>query len=206
MMSCRAGAVDLPPDQTLIGVLPEGGGGSGTRLLRRGGKTRGVDKIGAGNVGRVAGNLDDELTNSVGGKDGAEPLNEGGDVEAFPLGVGGHADRAEFGAGCELGEHGHDLMPSRPRSDSAGAYELMNRMVAFAPARPLLMGDPRRAAPLEKAITVLPGSHGTAWIEWRQQRLSCPVEHLLHVDGPVGGERPPGMVLDLAARAASRRR
>ena len=54
--------------------------------------------------------------------------------EALTPGVGGDADCAEFGAGCELGEHGHEPDAKLGTVGSAAAHELMNRMLAFAPA------------------------------------------------------------------------
>src|SRR5258708_4615866 len=52
-------------------------------------------------------------------------------------------------------------MPSAFRPDSAAAYEAMNRMVALARAWPPLSREPLTAAPLETAMTTLPGSRGS---------------------------------------------
>jgi hypothetical protein len=53
-------------------------------------------------------------------------------------------------------------MPSPARVDSSAAYEVRNRMAALAPAYPPDSGEPRRAAPLDSAMTVLPGARGAS--------------------------------------------
>ncbi len=66
----------------------------------------------------------------------------------------------------------------------------MNPIVALAPAYPPLIGEPIRAAPLDRLITDRAGRKRS------KQRFAGELEHMANVDVPVPAERLPGLVLN----------
>src|SRR6266567_8222590 len=160
------------------------------RALPHRAEAGGGEQVRVAVIGGAGGNVDDRGAHLLRGERRAEAVEEGGDIDALPGGVGGYSGRAQVCFRSELRQHRGEPDAERVPAGFRGGIGRdepdggLGSGVAAAEWRAVDRGSAGE------------GDDRAARLQGKQQRLAGPVEHVLHVDFPVAAEGLPGLPVD----------